>query len=227
MSDKIGFLLVNNGWGRSNFEGLTKQMNKRSLPPIQIEWFDWGEQSMRSKVDSLVKKGAEAIIFVGNAVEGEKFVTHLAKYPNPPVVFSHWGITGSEFASRSQKALQSVDLRVLQTFSFVDNNNPTAKSFVARYHSKYGTQKASDIYAPSGTAHAYDLMHMLAIAAERAGTIDMSEIQKALTQLEQYNGLMKAYRAPFKNGNQDALSVEDYLFAYYKEGSLRPMETER
>ncbi|CZF77929.1 TRAP transporter substrate-binding protein DctP [Grimontia marina] len=227
VSKKVGFLLVNNGWGRSNFEGLTKEMKRRTLAPVHVEWFDWGEKNMGNKVKNLVQKGVESIIFVGNAVEGEKFVYQLAKYPNPPVVFSHWGITGSEFARRSESALRAVDLRVLQTFTFVENNTPEAKTLVQRYHRRYGTKKESDIYAPSGTAHAYDLMHMLAIAAEKAGSADMSAIQKELTKLDRYNGLLKQYRSPFDRGKQDALTSEDYLFAHYKDGSLYPLESDR
>ncbi|CZF77123.1 C4-dicarboxylate-binding periplasmic protein precursor [Grimontia celer] len=224
VSDNIGLLLVNNGWGRSNFEGLTKQMEQRSLVPTHIEWFDWGEKNMDNKVSNLIEKGAEAVIFVGNAVEGEKFVTHLATHPTSPVVFSHWGITGSEFAKRSEEALKAVDLRVLQTFTFIENSTPAARTLAQRYHQRYGTKHESDIQAPSGTAHAYDLMHMLAIAAEKAGTADMSAIQKELTKLERYDGLMKPYRSPFSHGKQDALTAKDYLFAFYKDGNLYPLE---
>ncbi|WP_281544978.1 TRAP transporter substrate-binding protein DctP [Grimontia sp. SpTr1] len=227
VSEKVGFLLVNNGWGRSNFEGLTKEMEKRSLAPVHMEWFDWGEKNMENKVKNLVQKGVESIIFVGNSVEGEKFVSHLAKHPNPPIVFSHWGITGSEFAHRSKQALKAVDLRVLQTFTFVENDTPAAKVLTQKYHQRYGTRDESDIYAPSGTAHAYDLMHMLAIAAEKAGSADMSAIQKELTKLERYDGLMKQYLSPFGRGMQDALTAEDYLFAFYKDGSLYPLKSDR
>ncbi|WP_188009088.1 TRAP transporter substrate-binding protein DctP [Grimontia hollisae] len=225
-SDKVGFFLVNNGWGRSNFEGLSKEMEKRKYQPTGVQWFDWGEKNMETKIRNLINRGAKAIIFVGNAVEGEKFVTALARYENPPVVYSHWGITGSTFAERSANALEKIDLRVLQTFSFIGNDNPAAKALMARYHDRYGTTKGTDIFAPSGTAHAYDLMHMLAIAANKAGSTDMAAIQKEMTQLEYYQGVMKTYRSPFK-GTQDALTKDDYLFAFYKNGTLHPLESSR
>lgn len=181
---------------------------------------------METKVRNLINRGAKAIIFVGNAVEGEKFVTALARYENPPVVYSHWGITGSTFAERSANALKKIDLRVLQTFSFIGNDNPAAHALMARYHDRYGTTKGTDIFAPSGTAHAYDLMHMLAIAANKAGSTDMAEIQKEMTQLEYYQGVMKTYHSPFKR-TQDALTKDDYLFAFYKNGTLHPLESSR
>lgn len=226
VSDKVSFFLVNNGWGRSSFKGLSTEMEKRKHLPTDIQWFDWGEKNMEAKVRNLVNKGTEAVIFVGNAVEGEKFVKALSRHDNPPVVFSHWGITGSKFADRSALALEKIDLRVLQTFSFVGNNTPAAKALMARYHQHYGTTRDTDIFAPSGTAHAYDLMHMLAIAANKAGSTDMAVIQKEMTQLEYYQGVMKTYRSPFK-GSQDALTTDDYLFAVYKNGTLHPLESSR
>ncbi|WP_198158450.1 type 1 periplasmic-binding domain-containing protein [Enterovibrio coralii] len=186
ISDEVGFLLVNNGWGRSNFQALTESLERRKLPPAHVEWFDWGERNFGIKIDALVKHGAESIIFVGNQVEGSKFVKALAKLEKPPVVISHWGITGSNFAKKSHRALNKVDVRVLQTFSFLNAESPEAEQLVTRYHERYSTKLKTDIVAPSGTAHAYDLMHMLAIATQKAGKADMTLIREELLKIDEY-----------------------------------------
>lgn len=77
---------------------------------------------------------------------------------------------------------------MLQTFTFVDNDNPLAVSLARRYHERYYTQDSTDIVSPSGTAHAYDLMNMLAIATQRAGKPDMSAIRDELKKIDAYSG---------------------------------------
>ncbi|WP_407332298.1 TRAP transporter substrate-binding protein DctP [Enterovibrio sp. 27052020O] len=224
VSPNIGLMLVNNGWGRSNYEGLLEAMSHRGVSTIAIEWFDWAEGDFASKTNRLIEQGAEVIIYVGNAIEGQKFLSSLIPYPDPPVVISHWGITGSEFAQKAAHAIEKIDLRVLQTFSFLGNDKPLVMSLANRYHQRYNTTSASDIFAPSGTAHAYDLMHLLAQATRQSGEPDMEKIRQEMTKLEQHEGVMKTYKQPFKNGHQDALTSDDYIFAFYQNGSLYPLE---
>ncbi|MDD1784103.1 DctP family TRAP transporter solute-binding subunit [Enterovibrio sp. ZSDZ35] len=224
VSENVGFLLVNNSWGRSNFRGLTDSMARRNLTVSHVEWFDWGERNFRAKIDALVKKGVKVIIFVGNPVEGGKFVKALAKLDAPPVVISHWGITGSNFAEKSRQALEKIDLRVLQTFSFINADTPAADKLITRYHDRYNTTHRKEIVAPSGTAHAYDLMHMLAIATKKAGKPNMPLIQQELRKIEQYQGVMKDYQRPFSGKHQDALDRSDYMFATYQDTALYPLK---
>ncbi|MEZ8027411.1 DctP family TRAP transporter solute-binding subunit [Enterovibrio norvegicus] len=223
ISDNVGLLLVNNGWGRSNYKGLTEALDKRNLSASHIEWFNWGERDFSSKVDRLIKKGADVVIYVGNPVEGEKFVSELAQRVSPPSVISHWGITGSDFAQKASVALERVDLRVLQTFSFIDNNDAEVSDLAKRYHLRYSTSEPTEIVAPSGTAHAYDLMNMLATATTRAGKVDMTRIRNEMQKIDKHSGLMKNYIKPFANGNQDALERSDYIFARYQNGALYPV----
>ncbi|WP_028023781.1 TRAP transporter substrate-binding protein DctP [Enterovibrio calviensis] len=223
VSDKVGLMLVNNGWGRSNYEGLSEVMKGLTLQPTSLEWFDWGEKEFESKAQSLVDQGAEAVIYVGNAIEGAKFLDALSRHPNPPVVISHWGITGSEFAQKAAKSLEKVDLRVLQTISFIDNEAPNVKSLVSKYHGKYFTSSAEDIVAPSGTAHAYDLMNMLAQATRKAGKNDTGRIRQEMKNTDIHKGLMKTYQRPFET-RQDALTADDFIFTHYHNGKLHPLE---
>ncbi|MDD1792791.1 TRAP transporter substrate-binding protein DctP [Enterovibrio sp. ZSDZ42] len=223
VSNNIGLLLVNNGWGRSNYKGLTEAMKKRSIEPASLEWFDWGEKEFADKTQRLVDQGAEVIIYVGNAVEGEKFLSVLSTLPDPPVVVSHWGITGSEFAKNAANALEKVDLRVLQTISFIDNDSPAVSSLASKYQRKYSTSSTKDIFAPSGTAHAYDLMNLLAQATRQANENSMVRIRQEMKKIRKHKGVMKEYLHPFKQ-QHDALTADDYIFTHYHNGKLHPLE---
>ncbi len=171
VSDKVGLLLVNNGWGRSNHRALIDELKQRSLEAVSIQWFDWGETSHQNMINALYQDGAEVIIYVGNSVEAVSFIRQLAVKQPPVPVVSHWGITGGDFELLTGDVLHKVDLRVLQTFSFINNKDKRAKTIVDRYREKYQVNSAYDIVAPTGMAHAYDLTHLLVLAIRKANGV--------------------------------------------------------
>ncbi len=69
-----------------------------------------------------------------------------------------------------------------------------------------------------GTAHAYDLVHLLAAAIRKAVTTDRSEVRDALEQLDRYEGLVRDYDPPFTPLRHDALSAADFRMAAFADG---------
>jgi TRAP-type C4-dicarboxylate transport system substrate-binding protein/ABC-type branched-subunit amino acid transport system substrate-binding protein len=225
-STAVGLLLVNNPWGRSNFKALSNIFNQKNRQPTHIEWFNWGESNMQSKVQRLKEMGSETIIYVGNPVEAVKMVQANAKLDKPMRVISHWGITGGDFSKMAGDALNKIDLKVLQTFSFVDTTRPKALNFSKAYKNKYFVENIKGIVAPVGSAHAYDLMHLLAIAVNKAQSADPERLQKQLENLDNYSGLVKDYMQPFSENNHDALNVDSFMLATYKDGLLVPTKVQ-
>ena len=224
VSDKVGLLLVNNGWGRSNHRALIDELKQRSLEAVSIQWFDWGEMSHQNKIDALYQDGAEVIIYVGNSVEAVSFIRQLAIKQPPVPVISHWGITGGDFEQLAGDVLHKVDLRVLQTFSFINNKDKRARAIVDRYREKYQVNSVRDIIAPTGTAHAYDLMHLLALAIKKANSIDTDKVRDALENISVYQGLVRNYSPPFTKTDHDALDRSDFFLSRYQNGRLVPLE---
>lgn len=222
VSDKIGLLLPNNGWGRSNHKGMLAALEKNGKEPVAIQWFDWGESRYQQKLQTLRERGAEVLIFVGNTVEGAKMVKQIHEMSLNLPIISHWGITGGDFVGNAGKGLEEVDLRVLQTFSFINNEEKRVKRFVKRYQQRYFASSAEGIVAPTGTAHAYDLTHMLARAIVMAGSADMSKIRVAMEKLGRYRGLVRNYNPPFSKKDHDALDASDFFLARYQRGVLVP-----
>ena len=64
-------------------------------------------------------------------------------------------------------------------------------------------------------AHAYDLMHLLARAIDKAGSTDRAKVRDALEKLGPYDGLVRRYSAPFAADRHDALSPAQIFFARY------------
>ncbi|MGX5202769.1 DctP family TRAP transporter solute-binding subunit [Aliikangiella sp. IMCC44632] len=224
ISSNVGLLLVNNPWGRGNKNAIQHALSAKNLSATSLEWFDWGESNFDKILQRMKASGSEVIIYVGNPNEAANMVKSLALQESPPAVISHWGITGSEFHKLAGDALEKIDLRVLQTYSFIHQNGHKAKQLVKRYKEKYFIKDASEIVAPTGTAHAYDLTYLLAAAIRSAKSIDSDLVRQHLEKIPKYNGLIKSYSPPFTPNNHDALSIEDLTIAHYKNGNLVPLE---
>jgi branched-chain amino acid transport system substrate-binding protein len=74
-----------------------------------------------------------------------------------------------------------------------------------------------------GIANAYDAMHLMALAIAKAGSTEGPKVREAFYQIDTYDGLIKSYAKPFTPANHDALTPDDYLFTYFKEGEILPL----
>jgi branched-chain amino acid transport system substrate-binding protein len=74
-----------------------------------------------------------------------------------------------------------------------------------------------------GTANAYDGMHLLALAIEKAKSADGDAIRKSLEEIESYNGLIKSYKKPFGPDDHEGLAPEDYIMVRYEGGKVIPV----
>lgn len=223
---RLGLLLEQTGWGRSNEFALTMASRKSNLFVARTEWFNWGEQDFSAAIQRLSEAGAEAIIFVGNSPDGVNFIKALATAPQPrqlPVV-SHWGIAGGDFTEPLGDILQQVDLVFLQTFSFFNPPHPQrAEEFLRGYRQLFPAAAIADLAAPTGMAHAYDLVHLLAKAISQAGEVDRGRVRDELEKLKFHPGLVRDYAPPFTPEYHEALGREDFQMARFVDGVIIPL----
>ena len=146
-------------------------------------------------------------------------------------IFSHWGITGGDFAEKMPPGLlKSVQLSFIQTsFSFLAPLSDFQQSVFDRVSQLYpeSIQKPEDIKAPTGFIHAYDLTRLLIAAINKNALqekieLNRNNIKNALENLhEPVQGLIKTYTRPFtvfSVNNPDAheaLGAEDFRMGYY------------
>lgn len=221
----IALLLENTGWGRGNEKSMTQALKKHQKTPVAIEWFNWGEKNMMPQLTRIENAGADAILMVANAPEGSTIIKDASQRPKKIPIFSHWGITGGYFWNNVKNELPKVELQFLQTFSFMGIKNKKNRQVIAGYIDRYQIDDSKDIVAPVGTAHAYDLIHLLAKAVEMAGSLDRSKIRDALETIQFHEGLVKNYKYPFTRDDHDALGPEDFFLAEYNsEGSIVPID---
>ena len=226
---KVALLLGKNGWGRSNEKSMTLAAQEYGLEIVSKQWINWKQTDMKREFDAIIESGAQAIMMVLNAPEGAVAIEHMLStaVTKDIKVYSHWGLAGGEFVSLlGLKALSQVKLQILQTYSFLAPSNPALNQ---RVLSAYQRLFEADVTAESirgtvGVAQSYDLVYLLKLAIEKAGSTDRVLIRDALEQLPSHKGLLKHYAPAFTATRHDALWAEDYFMTKYNErGHLVPV----
>jgi branched-chain amino acid transport system substrate-binding protein len=221
---KAGLILVNNPWGESNEKGLIEAV--KSMPGVEIagvEKFETNDVDMVPQLTRLKDKGADVLILVGNAAPGAQVMKARERLSWKVPVVSHWGISGGRFPELTGPT--AGEAHFVQTYSFFGKQTPVGERVLAALKAKYPAIKGpGDIFAPIGTANAYDAMHLVALAIEQAKSTDGDAIRTALEDLKaSHQGLIKTYNKPFAPDNHDALGAADYIMVHYDGDNVVPV----
>lgn len=222
--NRVGLLLPNTAWGRSNIQAAEAYAG--SNPAVRIvrsRWYNWGDDSLLNLYQHLLDADAQALILVANDREGGILVKEIAGLPEEKrlPILSHWGVTGGDFFESVKDALKNLDFSVVQTFSFFKADPKIRDRFMATARQLYDDIDGFEsIQAPVGVGHAYDLTHLMARAIEKAGGTDRSAIRDALEHLGPYEGLVATLKRPFTPENHDALGPESVFMAKFREDAV-------
>ena len=221
---KAGLMLINNPWGQSNEQGLVAAAkDNKAIEIAGIEKFENADVDMVPQLTRLKEKGADSIILVVNTPPGAQMMKSRERMGWKAPVVSHWGISGGRFPELAGPT--AGDAHFVQTYSFFGKQNPVGERVLAALMKKYPAIKGpGDVFAPVGTANAYDAMHLLAMAIAQAGSTDADAIRTALEDLKgTYQGLIKTYNKPFSAQNHDALGPDDYIMVRYEGEQIVPV----
>jgi branched-chain amino acid transport system substrate-binding protein len=224
-SKKPGLMLINNPWGASNEQGLVAADKDNAAVEIAgIEKFENNDVDMTPQLTRLKEKGADSIILVVNTPPGAQMMKSRERMGWKVPVVSHWGISGGRFPELAGPT--AGDAHFVQTYSFFGKLNPTGERVLAALKKKYPAVKGpEDIFAPVGTANAYDAMNLLGLAIAQAGSTDGDKIREALEDLKsEYVGLIKTYKKPFAKTEHDALGAADYIMVRYDGDKIVPTQ---
>ncbi|KQW00874.1 ABC transporter substrate-binding protein [Rhizobacter sp. Root1221] len=225
--ERIGLLLTNTAWGRSNLAAVRAYEADHTTPRVVgTAWYNWQEQTLVDKFKRLVDLGAQTVLLVANDDEAATLVREVAALPAEGRVpmLSHWGITGGRFFREAGPGLKDIDFSVIQTFSFFNAPKAELATFLATAKS-HGIARIEDIESPVGTAHAYDMTHILAKAIDLAKSTDRPAVRDALEQVRLHQGLVRRYAPPFSPTRHEALGPAQLLMARYRaDGVLVPAD---
>ena len=216
---RVGVITPNTAWGRSNVAALERAAPPAGVSIVGVEWYHWGDKTIIALLDRLVAQGAQTIIFVGNEAEGAILAREVAASRGRSIpILAHWGITGGAFEQMVGDALYTIDLKVIQTYSFYGPPNPIKTRVLEALKNQFGLATIPQIESPVGVAHAYDLTHAVARAIEIAGSAEPAAVRDALERLPPWQGLVRYYDPAFTPDNHDALRPENVFFARFVKG---------
>ena len=221
---KAGLMLINNPWGQGNEKGL--QAASKADPSVEIagvEKYENADVDMVPQLTRLKDAGADSIILVGNAAPAAQVMKSRERMGWTVPVISHWGISGGRFPELVGPTAGEADF--IQTYSFFGKQGLVGQRVLAALQKKYPQIKGpEDVFAPVGTADAYDAMNILAFAIAQAGSTDQDAVRMALEDLKTpYAGLIKTYTRPFTPDNHDALGPDDYIMVHYEGDKIVPV----
>jgi len=221
---KAGLMLINNPWGESNEKGL--KAAEKALDGIEIvgvEKFENGDVDMIPQLTRNKNAGADVLILVTNAPPGAQMMKSRERMGWDVPVVSHWGISGGRFPELAGQT--AGEAHFVQTYSFYGKQSATGQRVLDALIAKFPKiNGADDVFSPVGTANAYDAMHLLAKAIDKAGSTDGDAIRLALESLGRHEGLIKTYDKPFSADNHDALNENDYIMVRFVGNTITPVE---
>lgn len=225
----IGIMLPATAWGRSCLFYAERHLllhPENRLSIVATEWHRWGgDQQIGEQYLRHAASPAQAILLIANEREGAALVKTMAEQPDGKrlPLFSHWGITGGRFPELCGPALHHVELEVVQSFSFSRAHGPQARHVAQRAMDHFKVDDPLKVPSMTGIGPSYDLVQLLALAIEAAGTTDRLQIRAALEHLPAHNGLVRRYAPAFTPERHETLAAADVLLCSFdKDGRLAP-----
>lgn len=211
-------LLERTGWGRSNAQALADAANLYQYHVHPPAWFNWQTKLFPQLVDEIYQHGdTDCLVFVGNTPDAVNFINAVIDSSNQPSIISHWGITADDFVSPlTLERLQGFPLYWVNTHAAGIAKTAVGAQLLARYQTRYGP--ANNSY--NGVVHAYDLMHLLALAVTHAGEGNAAAIRQGFYAISEYQGAIKQFQQPFNPNNHEALAPSDLLLLQLNDQGL-------
>jgi branched-chain amino acid transport system substrate-binding protein len=221
-AQRPGLLLINNSWGESNAQGLTAALQASQLSAAGLEKFEPNDVDMVPQLLRLKAAHADSLILVATVAPGAQVVKALARMGWQVPVISHWGISGGRFPELAGPGAQHVEF--VQTYSFFGPQSAAGQRVLTALQAKYPDIKGpGDVIPPVGVANAYDALHLMALAVEKAGSTEGEHIRQGLYTIDTHQGLLKTYTKPFSPDNHDALNEHDYIMVHYVGDQIVPI----
>jgi branched-chain amino acid transport system substrate-binding protein len=217
-----GIIVVNNPWGESNQQGLLAALQAKGVKPAGVEKFEPNDVDVTPQLSRLKSAGTDVLLLVGNVGPSAQVVKSLDRMGWKVPIVSHWGPAGGRFTELAGP--NAKDVIFVQTYSFFGNQTPAGERVLTALKKKYSDIKGpSDVTPAVGVANAYDAMHLVALAVQKAGSTNGDAIRQGFYKIDKYDGLIKTYQQPFTPGNHDAINENDYVWTRFIGNEILPV----
>lgn len=225
-SKKVALLYENTGWGNGGLPDVKAAMKAKGLDLVATETFNWGDQDMTPQLIRVRDAGADSVILWALDREGNQILRSMDKLKyRPESIVGAWGIAGNlgDLAGPLANGVM-----VMQTYSWMGKLDPRAETVYKKMQAKYNLKSPQDIKMGSYTANAYDAVHIIAQAIQKAGSFEWAKVRDAMYQVK-YDGLVAKYDPAFerKQERHDAILPRNYKLTVWQDGKLLPVESKK
>lgn len=208
--ERVALLLIDTGWGRGNQPVITQALKEQGRPPVYVNLFDKaiGEPAARDLAKEVAAANADCAILLAQATEASYLSNAFKELNHPITILSHWAILGARYPQDvPHETREFIGLQILQSCGLRETtaNNPTLARALSPFTGRLET--LSDVSAPAGFVHGYDLTRIFIAAVEQAAqtkawsgsiTQKRAAIKHALEHLDQpVSGILKTYDRPY------------------------------
>jgi len=231
----VAVLLLDTGWGKANRGPLVAALDARGLNPQSVSFIPTliGDAAAGTLAETVARGQPECLILLASWRSSAIVVTALHDRLPHLRIFSHWGIMGGAFDQLVPHAVRNAHaLSVLQTCGLRRERagSPVLQQALTRAPAGTGN-RLSEIAAPVGFVHGYDLTRLLIAAADQAAATEAWAgdirakrlvIRTALENLDTpVKGILKTYEAPYapytpaRPDAHEALGLTDLCLARF------------
>ena len=221
-SKKIGLLYEATGWGQGAVPDVKAAAEAAGVTLVGEETFNIQDTDMTAQLLRLKEAGAEALVFYGVDREADAILRSMDRIDYRPAIVSAWGI-GGQLGNTAGDLSDGVF--VAGTFSWWGELDPKAQAVLDGMKAKFNLAGPQDLLLPSGTANAYDAVHIIAKALEIAGEFDREKLRDAFYEVE-YDGIVASFNPAFERSQErhDAITQDAYKLFAFHDGVLLPLD---
>ncbi|WZB62631.1 ABC transporter substrate-binding protein [Achromobacter xylosoxidans] len=211
----VGFMIETTGYGQSALKDLEEVGAAQGVKAVAVEKFGVADTDMTSQLNKLKSDGVDTVVIWAQSTPIAHVFRSMEKINWFPLTLTSWAADNIAFYDTTGKTLSEKPF-FLRTIT--DNRSPAQQKLYDRVSGQMTSPTAFGFLA-----HAYDGMHLMAMAVKQAGSTDGDKLRQALENLQgTYDGAMKTYTKPFSPTGHDALLVGDYKWAHWQDGKLVP-----
>ncbi|NLL36677.1 MAG: ABC transporter substrate-binding protein [Fretibacterium sp.] len=197
---KWAYIAINTDYGRGSVEAFNEELKALGAEAVFTEYFNQGETDYYPIVTKLSASDADGLCLFGETVDLSRVVAqyHEMGLEGRMLIMDP---TSGTFNPKFIELAQENANGIVGASRFVAAiQTPAAQKFVADYKALYGAEPEK--YAQAG----YDCTRMLALAIEKANSIETDKIREALSGIQYEGPQGKAY---FDEKNQ--LIIDEYI----------------
>ncbi len=205
---KIAFLHDGTTYGKDLADATRKQLNRRGVTEVMYEAIAPGQENYAAIVSKMQDEGIDVFYLGGYSTEAALLIRDARNMDYAVQLISGDALNSEEFGIVAGDAAEGT----LITFFPDTRNYPEARDVVAKFR--------EDGYEPEGyTLQTYAAFQTWQQAADKAGSLDLDKMIKALHEVE-----FQTVFGTFSFNENGDMTAPGFVWYSWKDGSYKPLK---